>query len=150
MEQRHIRRLAVFCGAHTGTKSIYAEQTRLLARLLAQHRIGAVYGGGHIGLMGVLADGILEAGGDVIGVIPQDLVDRELAHGALTELRIVNTEGFFDPLLHWLSHQVAEGFLQQRHRNLLVVAPQPDELLTLMHNTALDCGRRGPDKEALR
>lgn len=62
-----------------------------MGRLVAQRRLGLVFGGGHIGLMGVLADAALEAGGEVIGVIPQMLVDRELAHPRLTELRIVRS-----------------------------------------------------------
>jgi uncharacterized protein (TIGR00730 family) len=62
-----------------------------VGRLLAERRLGLVFGGGHIGLMGVLADAALAAGGEVIGVIPQMLVDRELAHPRLTELRIVRS-----------------------------------------------------------
>jgi uncharacterized protein (TIGR00730 family) len=62
-----------------------------LGKLLAERGIGLVYGGGHIGLMGVLADAALPLGGEVIGVIPQALVDKELAHSGLTELRIVST-----------------------------------------------------------
>jgi uncharacterized protein (TIGR00730 family) len=62
-----------------------------LGELLAAQGLGLVYGGGHIGLMGVLADAVLQGGGDVIGVIPQSLVDKELAHAGLTELRVVAT-----------------------------------------------------------
>jgi uncharacterized protein (TIGR00730 family) len=70
---------------------VYAENARRLGVALAARNLGLVYGGGHIGLMGVLADAVLEAGGEVIGVIPQALVERELAHGRLSELLVVAT-----------------------------------------------------------
>ena len=85
------RRLCVFCGSNTGKSAIYAERTRELARTLAQARIGIVYGGGTIGLMGVLADEALAHGGEVIGVIPHGLAVREVAHQGLTELRVVRS-----------------------------------------------------------
>jgi uncharacterized protein (TIGR00730 family) len=140
--------------------------------------LGLVYGGGHVGLMGVLADSVLRLGGEVIGVIPRSLVERELAHAGLTELRVVgtmhqrkaamadladsfaalpggfgtadelfeiltwtqlglhgkpvgllNTAGFFDPLLAWLDHTVGEGFVKAQHRQLLLAAAGPEELL---------------------
>jgi uncharacterized protein (TIGR00730 family) len=157
---------------------VYAEHARRLGEALVARRLGLVYGGGHVGLMGVLADGVLRGGGEVIGVIPQGLVDRELAHGGLTELRVVdsmhqrkaamadladgfaalpggfgtadelfeiltwaqlglhgkpvgllNTVGFFDPLLAWLDHTVALGFVKAQHRRLLLAAAEPEELL---------------------
>src|SRR5581483_12340238 len=86
-----MRRLCVFCGSALGVREQYAEAARRVGELLVQHRIGLVYGGGHIGIMGALADAVLRAGGEVIGVIPQALVDKELAHAALTELRVVAT-----------------------------------------------------------
>ena len=69
----------------------YAEAAAELARLLASRGIGVVYGGGKVGLMGVLADAALAAGGEVIGVMPQDLIDREIGHDGLTELRVVGS-----------------------------------------------------------
>jgi hypothetical protein len=81
--------LCVFCGSAVGANPIYAEEARLLGKLLVRRGWGLVFGGGHIGLMGVLADTVLQAGGEVIGVIPQSLVDRELAHRGLTDLRVV-------------------------------------------------------------
>lgn len=86
-----MQRVCVFCGSSTGHRPEYALAARALATALAQRHLGLVNGGGHIGLMGVMADAALAAGGAVIGVIPQALVDRELAHGGLTELRIVDS-----------------------------------------------------------
>jgi len=84
-----VRRVCVFCGSSSGRLPAYAEAARAFGAAVASRRLGLVYGGGRVGLMGALADGALSAGGEVIGVIPQQLVDREVAHGGLTELRIV-------------------------------------------------------------
>src|SRR5713226_10469714 len=86
-----LRSLAVFCGSSLGVASIYREAAREVGRLLGQRAIRLVYGGGHVGLMGVVADACLGEGGHVIGVIPQALADREVAHTGLTELRIVGS-----------------------------------------------------------
>jgi uncharacterized protein (TIGR00730 family) len=84
-------RLCVFCGSQAGGRPVYAEAARRLGGALAARGWGLVYGGGHVGLMGVLADAALAAGGEVIGVIPQGLVARELAHPGLTRLHVVGT-----------------------------------------------------------
>jgi uncharacterized protein (TIGR00730 family) len=84
-------RLCVFCGSSAGERAEYAAAARQLGTLMAQRGLGLVFGGGHIGMMGLLADAVLAGGGEVIGVIPQALVDRELAHPGLTELRVVET-----------------------------------------------------------
>ena len=84
-------RMCVFCGSSTGLNPAFAEHARVLGLELARHRIGVVYGGGNVGLMGVLADAVLEAGGDIIGVIPHGLVARELAHLGVTKLHVVNS-----------------------------------------------------------
>jgi uncharacterized protein (TIGR00730 family) len=81
----------VFCGSSAGADPRYAEAARAFGVLLAEAGCGIVYGGGHVGLMGILADASLGAGGRVIGVIPQKLVERELAHRGLSELHIVTT-----------------------------------------------------------
>jgi hypothetical protein len=86
-----IRRIAVYCGSGAGARPAYAEAARALGRALGERGIGLVFGGGHVGLMGVVADAALAAGAEVIGVIPQALVDRELAHRGVTELRVVGT-----------------------------------------------------------
>jgi uncharacterized protein (TIGR00730 family) len=86
-----MKKLCVFCGSNAGNAAIYAEQVRRFGELLAARKRGVVYGGGHVGLMGVLADAVLSGGGEVIGVIPQSLVDHELAHTGLTKLHVVGT-----------------------------------------------------------
>ena len=86
-----MRRLCVFCGSSVGNQPAYAEAARAMGALLAARGIGLVYGGGHVGLMGVLADAVMADGGEVIGVIPQTLADREIAHTGLTELRVVDS-----------------------------------------------------------
>src|SRR6516164_2274986 len=86
-----LKRICVFCGSSVGDRPIYLQAALELGRAIAERRLGLVYGGGHIGLMGVLADAVLSGGGEVIGVIPQALVDRELAHTGVTELRVVET-----------------------------------------------------------
>jgi uncharacterized protein (TIGR00730 family) len=161
-----------------GKHARHADSARRLGAALAERRLGLVYGAGNIGLMGMLADEVLRAGGEVIGVIPQALVDHEVAHEGLTERHIVstmherkalmadladgfvalaggfgtadelfeiltwaqlglhakpigllNTAGYFDPLLAWLDHMVAEGFLRPEHRRLLLTDDEPELLL---------------------
>ena len=84
-------RLCVFCGSAPGHRPEYAAAARTLARVLVERGIRIVYGGGSVGLMGVLADSALALGGEVVGVIPRPLASRELAHSALTELRLVSS-----------------------------------------------------------
>lgn len=86
-----MRRICVFCGSNAGARSEYAEAARALAAVLVEHKLGIVYGGGNVGLMGVLADAALGCGGEVTGVIPRTLVDKEVAHRGVTELLIVET-----------------------------------------------------------
>ena len=86
-----MKRICVFCGSNAGARSEYAEAARALATVLAERKLGIVYGGGNVGLMGVVADAALARGGEVIGVIPQKLVDKEVAHRGVTELRVVET-----------------------------------------------------------
>jgi uncharacterized protein (TIGR00730 family) len=83
--------VCVFCGSSFGDKPIYRELAERLGRTLANRGLTLVYGGGNVGLMGVVADAALEAGGRVIGVIPQALVDWEVAHDGLTELIVVQS-----------------------------------------------------------
>ncbi len=82
-------RLCVFCGSSSGDAPAYTAAARALGTALARRGIGLVYGGASVGLMGAVADAALEAGGDVIGVMPEALAKKELAHAGLTELRIV-------------------------------------------------------------
>jgi uncharacterized protein (TIGR00730 family) len=84
-------RVCVFCGSSEGGRPVYAEAARRLGAELVARKIGLVYGGCAVGLMGVLADAVLLLGGEVVGVIPDSLVSRELAHTGLTELRVVGS-----------------------------------------------------------
>jgi uncharacterized protein (TIGR00730 family) len=84
-----MKRLAVYCGSSMGTNPRFAELARNLGMEMARRGIGLVYGGGRLGLMGVVADAVISAGGEAYGVIPQALVDLEVAHTGLTELHLV-------------------------------------------------------------
>jgi hypothetical protein len=84
-----MRRVCVFCGSTSGSNGRYAESAREVGRALARRGLGLVYGGGSVGLMGAVATSVLEAGGEVDGVIPRALEARELAHGGLTRLHRV-------------------------------------------------------------
>lgn len=170
--------ICVFCGASAGRLPGYAAAARELGRTIAASGRQVVFGGGKVGMMGAVADGALEAGGRVVGVIPEHLVQYEVAHGGLTELHVVasmhvrkqmmadhadafvilpgglgtmeeffeiwtwgqlgihrkpygllNVGGYFDPLLAFLQHAVAEGFIRAEHRELLVVEDEPARLL---------------------
>lgn len=83
--------VCVFCGSRHGTREGYARAAADLGREIARRGWRLVYGGGNVGLMGVLADAALESGGQVLGVIPGSLQDRELGHGGVTELRVVRS-----------------------------------------------------------
>ncbi len=86
-----MKRLAVYCGSSMGADPAFAALASELGSAMAERRIDLVYGGGHRGLMGVVADSVLAGGGKVYGVIPQALVDLEVAHTGLTELHTVNS-----------------------------------------------------------
>ncbi len=102
-----MQRICVFCGSSTGAKQEYAVGARELGLVLAKQSIDLVYGGGHVGLMGIVADAAMSAGAKAIGVIPRCLADKEVAHLGLTELKIVQT-------MHERKAQMAElsdGFI---------------------------------------
>jgi hypothetical protein len=99
--------VCVFCGSHPGNDPAYAEAARTLGRTLAERDITLVYGGGHVGLMGVVADSALGAGGEAIGVMPKSLVDREIGHTGLTKLHVVSSMHERKALMSELS----EGFV---------------------------------------
>lgn len=86
-----LKTVCVFCGSQAGRQPEYEQATRELARVLLRHDVGLVYGGGHVGLMGALADAMLAGGGRVTGVIPQHLMRPEVAHQELTELVVVDS-----------------------------------------------------------
>lgn len=173
-----IHRICVFCGSNSGSGKGYAEAARELGALFAREGIALVYGGGSVGLMGELADAVLSAGGEVIGVIPHALWAREVGHRGLTDIRIVDTmherkammadladafialpgglgtleeifevwtwaqlgehgkpcgllnvNGYYDPLLAFLDHIVAQKFLSAKHRDMVLVEREPRPLL---------------------
>jgi uncharacterized protein (TIGR00730 family) len=168
----------VFCGSSTGDNPEYTEAAARLGREMVRRGIGLVFGGGGVGLMGIIADAVLEAGGHAIGVIPHALVVRELAHRALPDLRVVdsmhdrkatmaaladafvampggfgtfeefcevitwtqlglhrkpcgllNVCGFYDPLIEQFDRGVAEGFIKQGNRQIVVAHADPGVLL---------------------
>jgi uncharacterized protein (TIGR00730 family) len=86
-----MRRVCVFCGSSPGARAAYGEAAEELGRLLVARGIGLVYGGGHVGLMGRLADAVLDEGGEAIGVMPEALVAKEIAHTGLPDLRVVGS-----------------------------------------------------------
>jgi uncharacterized protein (TIGR00730 family) len=86
-----LRSICVYCGSSPGGREIYGERAAALGQRLARDGIAVVYGGGNVGLMGILADAALAAGGEVVGVIPEQLVGWEVAHQGLTRLEVVGT-----------------------------------------------------------
>ena len=87
----HIKNICVYCGSSPGRLDIYADAARALAEALVKRNIGLVYGGASVGIMGVVADHVMARGGRVIGVIPESLATREVAHYGLTELHITRS-----------------------------------------------------------
>ena len=86
-----MKRITVFCGSSFGTDAIFKDQAKLLGETLAKQNIELVYGGANVGLMGAVADGVLDKGGKVIGVLPDFLRSKEIAHTGLTELILVKS-----------------------------------------------------------
>jgi uncharacterized protein (TIGR00730 family) len=86
-----MKRICVFCGSSPGSRPEYRAATEKLGTELARHNIGLVYGGGNVGLMGLLADAVLRAGGEAVGVIPENLMAREVGHNGLTQLHVVRS-----------------------------------------------------------
>ena len=178
MTNRKIRSLCVYCGASPGASATYANGARLLAAALVKADIALIYGGGNVGLMGVIADEVMRLGGDVTGVIPQALLEKEVGHQALSRLHVVadmherkammaqlsdgfialpggmgtleelfemltwsqlgfhdkpigllNVDGFYDGLIAFTRHMVAEGFLKPAHAALMMHEADPGALL---------------------
>jgi len=177
-----MKRICVFCGSGSGKRQVYREAARDLGKLLAERGTELVYGGGNVGLMGILADTVIEYGGTCIGIIPQSIADLELAHTGLTRMYYVetmrerkdkmatlsdafialpggfgtldelsevlthnqlrlfdkpvgllNVAGFFDGLLNYLDHCVAEQFVRPEHRNNIFVSSDISQLLNLLN-----------------
>jgi len=176
-----MRRICVFAGSSAGINPAYRTAAAALGQTLGERGLGLVYGGAKVGLMGIVADAVLAAGQEVVGVIPHPLVSKEVAHDRLTELRVVasmherkavmsdlsdgfialpggwgtldelfeiltwaqlgihgkpcgvlNVHGYFNPLLSFLEHAVAEGFVKPENRRLILLAETPRQLLDLM------------------
>lgn len=176
-----MKHLCVFCGSSKGKDPVYVDRAYELAEVIVREDLTMVYGGGSIGIMGVLADKILSLNGKVIGVIPRFLYDLEVGHDHVTELIIVdsmherkqkmaeisdgflalpggygtleemaeimtwiqlklirkpigllNINGFYDPFLNMLDTMVAEGFLKQNNRNILLSSNDPEEMITMI------------------
>ncbi len=172
-----MKSICVFCGSNLGAQPEYVEAARHLGQVLAQRQITLVYGGARVGTMGEIADSVLAAGGHVIGIIPQALVEK-VAHIGLTDLRIVpsmherkammanladgfialpgglgtfeeffevltwaqlgmhhkpcgllNVCGYYEPLMAFLDHAVAQRFLKAEHRAMALIAEDPARLL---------------------
>jgi len=102
-----MKRIAVYCGSNKGARPVYAAAAEKLGQQLARRRIELVYGGGCVGLMGVLADAALKHGGHVIGVIPEKLVIKEVVHEGLPDLRVVKTMHERKALMA----ELADGFI---------------------------------------
>ncbi|MEK8088397.1 TIGR00730 family Rossman fold protein [Thermithiobacillus plumbiphilus] len=181
-----MRSICVFCGSRAGAQPVYQTLAEQLGRHMARQGIRLIYGGGHVGLMGVIADSVLAAGGKVTGVIPQMLMDREVGHRNLTRLHVVGSmherkammaelaEGFiampggigtfeelfeiwtwaqlglhrkpigllnagnyYDDLLRFLDHAEGEGFLGERHRQILMTDEHPERLLQSMRDAVI-------------
>lgn len=101
------QRIAVYCASNDGARPVYLEAARAMGTLLAEQGLTVVYGGGRVGLMGALADGALAAGGEVIGVMPHGLVQREVAHHGLTALHVVDSMHERKSLIA----ELADGFI---------------------------------------
>jgi len=86
-----MKSICVYCGSNAGLRPAYAERAKALGTRIAKDGLALVYGGGNVGLMGIVADAVLEGGGEVIGVIPQQLVDLEVAHHGVTKLEVVSS-----------------------------------------------------------
>lgn len=176
-----MKRVCVFSGSKSGAKESFRSAAHQLGTLIAQRDLELVYGGASVGLMGIVADAVLEAGGRVIGVIPEFLVAKEIAHARLSELHVVqtmherkalmaqladgfiaipggfgtfeeycemltwsqlrihdlpcgllNTEGFYDPLLQLFDQALEHQFLRAEHRELVLEHADPGILLQML------------------
>ena len=181
MAEPSIANIAVFCAAADGARPDYRADAEALGRGLATRGLGLIYGGANVGLMQAVADAALASGGPVVGVIPEVLVNLEVAHQGLSELHVtstmhtrkeligrradafvalpggygtfeelfevlawqtlklhskpivlLNTAGFYDPLLTFLDHCLAQGMISQSKRDIPQVAATVDEVFTLL------------------
>jgi predicted Rossmann-fold nucleotide-binding protein len=130
-----VRRVCVFCGASSGRRPVYADAARGFGGAVAARGLGLVYGGGRVGLMGAVADGALAAGGEVVGVIPQALVElmEQLTWSQLglhaKPVGLLDVEGFWHPLIALARHATDEGFVRESDLGAIAVGDEPGALL---------------------
>lgn len=173
-----MKSLCIYCGSSTGRGDSYAQAARTLAQLLVARRIRLIYGGSSTGLMGQIADTVIDLGGEAVGIMPEQFLPYDEPHARLTQLIItptlqerkfrmaemadgfivlpggigtldelfemwswgqvgvhhkpcglLNVAGYYDPLVAFLDHAVAEEFVQPAHRNMLLVEGDPQQLL---------------------
>lgn len=178
-----LKQVCVFCGSSAGTNPVHRQLATDFGTLLAREGLKLVYGGGSVGLMGAVADAVLHANGEVIGVIPRFLATRELLHTGITDTRLtdnmherkalmsdlsdafialpgglgtfeelfevltwaqlglhqkpiglLNSAGYFDPLVAMIDRAIEDGFCRPEHRRLFVVDDQPLRLLQLVRD----------------
>mgnify|MGYP000651644877 CR=1 FL=1 len=173
-----IRKICVYCGSNPGNRPDYIDAARRLAGVLVEKGIDLVYGGAGVGIMGAIASTVMEKGGHVTGIMPEGLVEKEIAHPSLSEMHVVGTMherkalmadladgfiampgglgtseelfevwtwaqlgmhekpcglfnvcGYYNPLVSFLDHATAEGFISPTHRGMLIVESDPGKLL---------------------
>ena len=171
-------KITVFCGSSLGSNGQFKQAAKSLGNYLASKKIDLVYGGGKVGLMGTIADAVLHAGGNVTGIIPIGLKEKEIEHTELTQLHVVpdmharkammadladafiampggsgtleeffevwtwaqlgyhskpcalyNVEGYFDKLIDFMDHMVANSLLKSHHRNMIQIETKPSSLV---------------------
>lgn len=123
-----MNRICVFAGSNPGTSATYRAAADELGRTLARRRIGLVYGGARVGLMGALADAALGSGGEVIGVIPEALVAREIAHAGLSELRLVGSMHERKALMN----ELADSFVRPEVLQRVGRVRRPEDVLAAL------------------
>jgi uncharacterized protein (TIGR00730 family) len=189
-----MKSLCVYCGSASGNNPSYAQAARQLGKDMVDNNVALVYGGGKVGLMGVIADEVMRLGGEATGIIPKALMEKEVGHLGLTRLHVVkdmherkammadlsdgfvampggigtleelfeiftwaqlglhekpigllNVDGFYDGLIAFLKHVVAQGFLKADQASLLMHAANAEDLLHTLrsfrappHDTFLD------------
>ena len=148
-------RLCVYCGSNTGTSPAFAATAARLGTSLANRGIGLVFGGGRVGLMGLAADAALQAGGEVIGVITEQLVDEFAEMLTWNQLGIVakpvvllDIEGFWAPMLAWMDKAVECGFVRPAHRMLAQRAVSVDEAIAMATSPVPDTPHKWLDRDA--
>ncbi|RYR71407.1 hypothetical protein Ahy_A02g005669 [Arachis hypogaea] len=154
------KRICVYCGSSSGNKASYQEAAVQLGKELVEKRIDLVYGGGSVGLMGLVSQAVHDGGRHVLGVIPKSLMPREITgdpiggYGTLEELLeiitwaqlgihskpvgLLNVDGFYNSLLSFIDKAVDEGFISPKARRIIVSAPTAKQLVTELELEEID------------